>query len=196
MRDHTCVGWWIAHILYGSLSAGGLVIGGMFVVLSRPEAADRLTVVVVVVVGHVDAAVEGMEHPMSNFQYCLLFCDLLLFFMANLFSLTGFKELEFLFLWLSFFCSLYSAIFFLMEEKGFSCLLQGLYEVTCRYGCHPPSRWSSPCQPCLWGRNSESSESQSCSVPWGGNPFWKGIYIVLYSFLSIGSQGEPSKSLF
>ena len=45
---------------------------GMFEVLSRPEGADRLAVVVVVVVGHVDAIVEDMEHPMSNFQYFLL----------------------------------------------------------------------------------------------------------------------------
>ena len=103
---------------------------GMFEVLNRPEGADRLTVVVVVVVGHLDAAVEGMEPPMSNFQYFLLFCDLLLLFLANLFSLTGVKGLEFLFLWLSFFSSLCSAIFFLTEEKGFTCLLHGLYEVT------------------------------------------------------------------
>ena len=102
----------------------------MFEVLSRPEGADRLTVMVAVVVGHVDAAVEGTEHPMSNFQYFLLFCHLLLLFLTNLFSLTGVKGLEFLFLWLSFFSSLYSAVFFLMEEKGFTCLLQGLYEVT------------------------------------------------------------------
>ena len=36
----TGVGWWIAHILYGSLCAGGLGMDGMFEVLSRPEGAD------------------------------------------------------------------------------------------------------------------------------------------------------------
>ena len=72
---------------------------GMFEVLSRPEGADRLTVVVVVVVvGHVDGTVEGTEHPMSNFQYFLLFCDFLLLLLANVFSLTGVKGLEFLFM--------------------------------------------------------------------------------------------------
>ena len=71
--------------------------------LSSPEGVDRLAVVMVVVVVHVGTAVEGTEHPMSNFWYFLLFCDLLLLFLANLFSLTGAKGLEFLFLWLSFF---------------------------------------------------------------------------------------------
>ena len=62
--------------MYGGLCAGGLGTDGMFEVLIRPEGLDRLTVVVVVVVGHVDTAVDGMEHPMSIFQYFLLFCDL------------------------------------------------------------------------------------------------------------------------
>ena len=69
---------------------------GMFEVLSSPEGADRLAVVVVVVFGHDDAAVEGMDHPMSISEYILLFCDLLLLFLATLFSLTGVKGLEFL----------------------------------------------------------------------------------------------------
>ena len=116
--------------MYGGLCAGGLGTDGVPEVLSRPEGADRLAVVMVGVVGLVDTAVEGTEHPMSNFQYFLLFCALLLLFLANLFSLTGVKGLQFFFLWLSFFSSLYSAIFFLMEEKGFACLLRGLYEVT------------------------------------------------------------------
>ena len=72
----------------------------------------------------------------------------------------------------------------------------GLFSPACRYWLHPPSKWSSPHQPCLWGGQNESSESQSCSMPWGGNPFWKSIYIVLYTFLSVGSQAKPSKSLF
>ena len=63
--------WGGAHILYGSLCVGGLGTDGMFEVLSMTEGADRLTVVVVVVVDHVDTAVEGMEHPMSNFS---IFC--------------------------------------------------------------------------------------------------------------------------
>ena len=64
----------------------------VFEVLGGSEGAggDRLAMeVVVVVVGHVDAAVVGAKHPMSNFLYFLLLCDLLLFFLPGLFSLTG-----------------------------------------------------------------------------------------------------------
>ena len=58
----------------------------MFEVLGRTEGADRVAMeVVVVIVGHVDVTVEGVEHSMSNFLYFLLFSDLLLLFLSDLF---------------------------------------------------------------------------------------------------------------
>ena len=59
-----------------------------------------------VIVGHVDTAVEIVECPMSDFLYFLLFCDLLLLLLPDLFCLVGVKGLELLFSWLSFFSSL------------------------------------------------------------------------------------------
>ena len=60
----------------------------IFEVVGRPEGTDRLAVeVVVVIVGHIDATVEDVECPMSNFLYFLLFFDLLLFFWPDLLGL-------------------------------------------------------------------------------------------------------------
>ena len=92
------VGQQIAHVLYGSLYICGLG-ADVLNVLHGPEGvgAGRLAgveadlgMLVMVVVGHVNAGVEGMEHPMSGFLYfLLLFC-------LDLLSLTGVKGLEFL----------------------------------------------------------------------------------------------------
>ena len=127
-ESSTGVGWQIAHDLYGSLCTGSLGMDSMSEVLGRPEGTDRFTMVVVVVVfvGHVDATVKGMECPMSNILYFLLFCGFLLLFLPNSLSLARVKRLKFLCSWVSFFSSFYLAIFFLREEKGFTCLLQGL----------------------------------------------------------------------
>ena len=76
--------------MYGGLCTASLGMDGTFEVLGRPEGRDRFAMVVIIL-GHVDAAVEGTEHPMSNFLYFLLFCDLLLLFLPNLFSLTEVK---------------------------------------------------------------------------------------------------------
>ena len=73
----------------------------MFDVFDGPEGtgADRLTMeVVVIVVRHVDATIVSTECSMSNFLYFLLLCNFLLHFLPDLFSLTGVKGLEFLFL--------------------------------------------------------------------------------------------------
>ena len=77
---------------------------GMFEVVGGPDETDRLAVeVVVVTVGHANAAVGGAECPMSNFLYFLLFFDLLLLFLPDLFSPTGVNGLQLLSSWLSFF---------------------------------------------------------------------------------------------
>ena len=162
--------------------------------------AHRLAMeVVMVTVGHVDATVVGVECPMSNFLYFLLHCDFLLLLLPDLFSLTGVKGLESLFIvFLSFL--VHNQLFSSWGKKRAlpACprgcmILSGLFHPSCRYRCHPLYGWSSPHQPCLQGWHNESSQSHS--VPWGENPFWKSIYIVLYSFLSVGSQCKPSKSL-
>ena len=144
--------------------------------LGRPEGAgaDRLAMeVVVVIVRHVDATVVGAEHPMSNFLYFLLLCNLLLLFLPDLFSLTGVKGLESLSMLIL--LLLFIIGYFLPEgrkglylpaSRGYK-KSPGLFGPSCRYRCHPPSRWSSPHQPCLQGWHGESSESQSHSVPWG-----------------------------
>ena len=68
----------------GFLGAGGL---GTSKMLGGLEGADRFAIVVVgVLVGHVDATVEDMKSPMSNFLYFLLFCNLLLLFLQKLVS--------------------------------------------------------------------------------------------------------------
>ena len=114
------VGWQIALVLHGSLCIHGLDADSMLDVLSGPEGvgAGRLVgaeanrvamMVVMIVVEHVDAAVEGVEHPMSRFLYfLLLFCP-------DILSLTGVKGLEVLSSWLF----LFSICYFLMERgKG------------------------------------------------------------------------------
>ena len=64
------MGWQIAHILYGSLYTGSLGTDDTFEELGGPEGKDWFAMVVVmVIVGNVDAAVEGTKHPMSNFLH-------------------------------------------------------------------------------------------------------------------------------
>ena len=138
--------------MYGVLCTGGLGTDCTFEVLGWPESTDRFAVVVVVVVaiGHVDTAVESVEHTMSNYLYFLLFCDLLLLFLPNLFSLTGVKGLKFLFSCLSFLSSLYLSIFFLKKKRASLACSRGymkspeLFSPSSRYECHPPSALSSP----------------------------------------------------
>ena len=88
------------HFVWGPCT-GSLGTDSMFEVFGRPEGteADRLAMeVVMVVAGHADATIEGMECPMSNFLYFLLLWDLLLLFLPDLFSLTGVKGLQSLFM--------------------------------------------------------------------------------------------------
>ena len=67
-ESSTGFGLLIANVLYGSMCTGSLGMDGKCVVLGGPEGTDRLAMeVVVVIVGHVDNAVEGTKCPMSTF---------------------------------------------------------------------------------------------------------------------------------
>ena len=99
------LGWWFTCVLKGVLWINSLDVDSVLDVLHGPQGigagrlvrteAVRVAVeAIVVVVGHMDAAVEGIEHPMSSFLYFLLL------FGPDLPSLTVVKGLELLFSWL------------------------------------------------------------------------------------------------